>query len=77
LLGAGGECRGVLVLGEQVGRVLGQLRDGDEAGEVAEVGAFIVELDEAVVLSVVSLAEGFQGVVVASGCIYECPWLDI
>lgn len=43
-----------------------ELRDGDETGEVSEVRALVVELDEAVMLGIVSLSEGLEGIVVAS-----------
>jgi hypothetical protein len=67
LFGARGKCWRVLIFCEQVGRILRQLWYGDETREVAEVGAFVVEFDEAVVLSVVPLTERFQGVVVPGG----------
>jgi hypothetical protein len=44
---------------------LWQLRDRDEAGEVSQVGALVVELDESVVLGTVSLSEGLKGIVIA------------
>ena len=41
--------------------------DGDEASEVSQVRTLIVVLYEALVLGVVSLAEGFEGFVVSGG----------
>ncbi|CAG9945583.1 unnamed protein product [Clonostachys rosea f. rosea IK726] len=65
LLGSGRKGWGILVLGQQVGRFLWQLRDRDEAGEVSQVGTLVVELDESVVLGTVSLSEGLEGIVIA------------
>jgi hypothetical protein len=45
---------------------LWQLRDSDEAGQVAQVGAFVVEPNETVVLGIVTGPERLKGFVVAS-----------
>ena len=47
---------------EQVRRFLRELGDVDEAGEVLQVAAFVVELSEIVMLSSVSLPQGREGV---------------
>jgi hypothetical protein len=38
---------------------LWELRNGDKAGKVSEIGTFIIELDEAVVLGIVSASQWF------------------
>ena len=48
-----------------------ELGDCDQAGQVAQVGAFVVELDETVVLGVVSAAKRRERLVVAQGCICQ------
>jgi hypothetical protein len=45
---------------------LWQLRDSDQAGQVAQVGAFVVEPNETVVLGIVTGPERLKGFVVAS-----------
>jgi hypothetical protein len=67
LFGTGRKGGCLLLLGQQVGRVLGQLGYGDEAGEVAEVGTLVVELDETVVLGVVSAPERLESLIIAGG----------
>jgi hypothetical protein len=47
---------------------LGELGDGDEGCQVSQVGALVVELDQAIVLGIVSLAEGLKGIIVAGCC---------
>lgn len=46
---------GLIISGQEVGCVLGQLGDCNQAGKVSKIRTFVVELDEAVVLGVISL----------------------
>lgn len=59
----------MVISSEEVRRILGQLRNSDQVCKISQVGAFVVEFDEAVVLCVISLAKRLQGIVVASSCI--------
>ena len=68
LLRSGRQGRRILVIGKKVGWVLRQLGNGDQAGEVSEIGALVVKLDQSVMLGVISSSERLQGIIVASSC---------
>jgi hypothetical protein len=60
------ERGGVIVLSQEVWRVLRKLGDGDKTGEISKVGALIIELDQTIMLCVVTFSEGLKSVIVAS-----------
>jgi hypothetical protein len=43
---------------------LGQLRHGDQTGQISQVGAFVIELDQSVVLRIVSAAKRGERLIV-------------
>ncbi|KAH6607334.1 hypothetical protein Trco_003647 [Trichoderma cornu-damae] len=68
LLWPGGQSGSLVIGGKEVWRVLRQLGDRNKARQVPEIGALIVEFDQAVMLGVVPLPKGLQRVVVAGDC---------
>jgi hypothetical protein len=68
--GSGGESRSVLIIAEKIWRVLRQLRDGNQTGQVAQIGALVVELDQAVMLGIVTSAKGCEDFVVSKGNVH-------
>jgi len=54
----------VIIIGEDVWWFLWKFRYCDEAGEVTQIRAFIVELDEAVVLLIISFTKWYEEAIV-------------
>lgn len=47
-----------------------KFRDGNEGGQITQVGAFVVELDQSVMLTVVSSPQWFKSLVVTGGGVH-------
>ena len=49
---------------------MGKLRDGDKTSQIAQVGAFVVKLDQTVMLSVVTATKWCEDFVVAERAVH-------
>lgn len=65
LLRSLGQTWGSIVFGEEVRGVLGQFRYSDQTCKVSKVRALVVKLDKAVMLGIITAAEGFEGIIVS------------
>jgi hypothetical protein len=65
LLGSGRQGWSFVITSKEVGRILRQLGDCNKACQVSEIGAFVVELDESIMLGVISLPKGLQCIIIA------------
>ena len=63
------KCRRCFIFGEEVGRVLRKLRNGNKGGQIAKIGAFVIEFDKSVVLCIVATAQWHECFVVSKSCI--------
>jgi hypothetical protein len=59
------ERGGVIVLSQEVWRVLRKLGNGDKTGKISKVRALIVELDQTIMLCVVTFTERLKGIIIA------------